>query len=148
MASAQVLRRIAAVRRMEEDLQRRALDTALGELSRMELALQGAKERERAGRGLIQKSAANGEVLDRIAGMEESRSAARQAAALKDKIRVAEAAVAKLRQEYLDRRTRRLQAETLAEREQAREAREQDRRSQQSLDDWYLGRMVKDSAEK
>ena len=133
--------RILRIRQLEEDESRRTLEVLVAELGRLEVALRAAKERERAGRNLVDASASSGEIADRIAGMEESRSAGRRAIALALRIRAAESAVALQRQQYLSKRTSRLQAETLAESERAREIATDLRRSQQALDDWYLNRM-------
>jgi|SRR5580658_6999202 hypothetical protein len=144
MASARLMERVLRIRRIEEDQSRRLLDLALAELAQLERALTEAKQRERAGRQLIRMGAMSGEVLDRVAGLEESRSASRRALTLTSRIRSAEDRVALLRQDYLGRRTSRLQAQTLAEAEAAREAATNQRRAQQSLDDWYLNRMRSD----
>jgi hypothetical protein len=63
------------------------------------------------------------------------------------RVRAAEDAVASLRQEFLSRRTSRLQAETLAATEKAREEEDSLRRGQRAVDDWYLGRMSRDNDE-
>ena len=138
MASARLLRRILGIRQMEEDQSRRLLELAVGELTQLETALSQAKQRESTGRGLVRSSASSGEVLDRIAGLEEARSAASRAAALEPRIRKAEERATSLRQDFLARRTARLQAETLADAEAAREAAASERKGQQALDDWYL----------
>ena len=141
MGSARTIERILRIRRMQEDQSQRALDLALAELAQLELALSAARRNERAGRRLVAASAKSGEIADRIAGMEESRSASRRAGSLALRIRAAEDRAASLRQDYLSMRISRLQAETLAEQERAREAATGLRRSQQALDDWYLSRM-------
>ena len=141
MGSARTIERILRIRRMQEDQSQRALDLALAELAQLELALSAARRNERAGRRLVAASAKSGEIADRIAGMEESRSASRRAGSLALRIRAAEDRAASLRQDYLSMRISRLQAETLAEQERAREAATGLRRSQQALDDWYLNRM-------
>ncbi|MGP8253688.1 MAG: hypothetical protein ACLQHF_16790 [Terracidiphilus sp.] len=141
MASLRLTERILRIRQMEEDESRRALERALAELAELELASRAAQQRERAGRGLVAASARSGEIADRIAGMEESRSASRQAVVLALRIRAAEDGAASLRQDYLSKRTSRLQAEALAETERAREAATNLRRGQQALDDWYLNRV-------
>jgi hypothetical protein len=141
MGSARTIERILRIRQLQEDESHRALELALAEMAQLELALRAAKNRERAGRSLVAASAKSGEIADRIAGIEESRSAARRAVALALRIRTAEDEVAALRQDYLGKRTSRLQAETLAGQERAREAATGLRRSQQALDDWYLNRM-------
>ena len=145
MASGRLTERVVRIRQMEEDESRRVLDLALAELAQLELGLRTSQQRERAGRGLVAASATSGEIADRIAGMEESRSASRRSAALRLRIRAAEDAVASLRQEFLSRRTSRLQAETLAATEKAREAEDSLRRGQRAVDDWYLGRMSRDN---
>ncbi len=119
---------------------RRVMELAIAELARLELAQRTAQQRERAGRSLVAASASSGEIADRIAGMEESRSASRLTVVLASRIRAAQDAVAKLRHDYLHKRTSRLQAETLAETERARVAAISLRRGQQALDDWYLNR--------
>lgn len=140
MGSARMFERVLRIRQMEEDEGRRRLDLAIAELSQLELELRRAKQRESAGRSLVAASAASGEIADRIAGMEESRSASRSAVALASRIRTAEDSLALLRRDYLSRRTSRLQAEALAETERAREAAINLRHGQQALDDWYLNR--------
>jgi hypothetical protein len=129
------------IRQLEEDESRRVLDLSLAELAQLELALRAARQRERAGRSLVDASARSGEIVDRVAGMEESRSANRRAAALALRIRAAEDAAALLRQVYLGKRTSRMQAETLAENERTSQAATSLRRGQRALDDWYLNRM-------
>jgi hypothetical protein len=141
MGSTRQIERVVRIRQLEEDESRRTLDLALAELAQLELALRAANQKERAGRSLVAASASSGEIADRTAGMEESRSASRLGLALASRIRTARDAVALFRQDYLNKRTSRLQAETLAETERAREAAINLRRGQQALDDWYLNRM-------
>jgi flagellar biosynthesis chaperone FliJ len=141
MASTRQIERVVRIRQLEEDESRRTLELALAELAQLELALRAANQKERAGRSLVAASASSGEIADRIAGMEESRSASRLGLALASRIRAAGDAVALFRQDYLNKRTGRLQAETLAETERAREAAINLRRGQQALDDWYLNRL-------
>jgi hypothetical protein len=141
VGSSRQFERIVRIRQLEEDESRRTLELAIAELAQLELALRAANERERAGRGLVAASASSGEIADRIAGMEESRSASRLALSLVLRIRTEGDAVAILRREYLDKRTSRLQSESLAETERGREAAINLRKGQQALDDWYLNRM-------
>jgi hypothetical protein len=140
MGFPKLIERILRIRQLEEGESRRALEVALAELAQLELALRSSQQRERAGRGLVSASAQSGEIADRIAGIEESRSASRRAVALSLRIQSAEASVANLRRDYVEKRTSRLQAETLAETERARVAATNLRRSQRALDDWYLNR--------
>jgi len=140
MAVSAALRRLLRIRDMEEEQSRLALEASLGDLHRLERALDGAAERERRGRRLVQASALNGEVQDRMAGLEETRAAERFAAAVGPRLADAEQDVAGLREDYLERRVERRQAETLIEDAAARDALEAGRRSQQALDDWFGNR--------
>jgi hypothetical protein len=74
---------------------------------------------------------------DRLAGLEETRAADRQAAVLAPRIADAELDVVALRQEFLRKRVERRQAETLIRETEARDAVEANRRGQQMLDDWF-----------
>jgi flagellar biosynthesis chaperone FliJ len=106
----------------------------------MELALVAAKERERSGRQQVTASAKTGELVDRIAGLEETRAALRHGAALKPRIAEAVLEVARRRQEFLAKRIERRQVETLIQKTEAEDAVDAGRRAQQELDDWFLSR--------
>jgi flagellar biosynthesis chaperone FliJ len=147
MAVSRALRRLLNIRSIEEEQSRLALESALGELRRLEEALAAAFERDRLGRRLVEISARNGELPDRLAGLEETRAASRHAAALGPRIAEAELDVLGMREEFLSKRIERRQAETLIEETEAREALDAGRRGQQSLDDWYGNRMHRTEAE-
>jgi flagellar biosynthesis chaperone FliJ len=134
------MRRLMQVRVLEEELREAALESAVGDLRRMELALVAAKERERSGRQQVTASAKTGELVDRIAGLEETRAALRHGAALKPRIAEAELEVARRRQEFLAKRIERRQVETLIQKTEAEDAVDAGRRAQQELDDWFLSR--------
>jgi flagellar biosynthesis chaperone FliJ len=146
MPASRALRRLLRVLHLEEEETRRALDTALNDLRRLEHALAAAAARNRSGRGLVVQSAVTGELADRLAGLEESLAAARRTAALQPRIRDAEQQVATRRAVYLAKRVERRQAETLVEEAAARDALEAARRTQHSLDDWHLGRLRRGDA--
>jgi hypothetical protein len=141
MAVSRPLCRLLRVLEIEEEQSRMALESALGELRRLERALAAAAERDRGGRRLVALSARTGELPDRLAGLEETRSAMRRLAALRPKIAEMELVVGALRQEFLSKRVDRRQAETLIREAEAKEAIEAGRRGQQSLDDWHLNRL-------
>jgi hypothetical protein len=141
MAVSRALRRLLRVLHLEEEESRRALESALGELRRLENALAAAATRDRSGRGLVLQSAVTGELADRLAGLEESLAAARRTAALHPRIRDAEQQVSARRELYLSKRVERRQAETLVEEAAARDALQAARRAQHSLDDWHLNRL-------
>jgi flagellar biosynthesis chaperone FliJ len=147
MAVSNALRRLLKIRTIEEEQSRLALESALGELNRLEGALAATAERDRLGRRLVQRSASNGELPDRLAGLEETRAARCHAAALAPRIAEAELDVAGLREEFLSKRVERRQAETLIEETEARDALDAGRRGQQSMDDWYGNRMHRTEAE-
>lgn len=147
MAVSRGLRRLVRVRSLEEEQSRQALESAQGELHRLESTLEAANERERQGRRLVQSSARTGELSDRLAGLEETRSASRHALALGPIIEAKGGQVATLRQAFLVKRVERRQAETLIEQTEKREAIEEGRRGQQRLDGWYSSRLYKKRGE-
>lgn len=135
------LRRLLRIRDIEEEQCRLALESALGELNRLEHALAATTERERRGRRLVVAGVRGGELLDRLAGLEETHAADRLAGALTPKIAETAQDVVALRQEFLGKRIERRQAETLIGETEARDAVATGRREQQGIDDWYRSRM-------
>jgi hypothetical protein len=141
MAVARVLKRLLRVRDLEEEQSRIALESAVGNLGRLQNAQAGAVERDRRGRRLVLSSADSGALPDRLAGLEETHSSERIALALAPQIAGAQKNVTQLREEYLAKRVERRQAETLIDEARARDALDSKRRSQQGLDDWFLNRL-------
>jgi hypothetical protein len=137
MPVSSALRRLLHVRDIEEEQQRLALESALGELHALERAIAAAHAREHAGRKLLALSVCEGGVADRTAALVEGQSAARCAAALPPRIAAAENSVLRVRQAYLDKRIERRQAQTLIEESEARDAVEASRHNQQTLDETY-----------
>ncbi len=146
MAVSPALRRLLGVLMLEEEQRQIALESALGELRRLERALDSAAERERNGRLLLASSATSGELTDRLAGLEEMRAAKRRTAALQPWIQEVEEELAELRAAYLAKRIERRQAETLLEAAEAARRQEAARRGQRALDDWYLNRRQRRAA--
>ncbi|MGA7342749.1 MAG: hypothetical protein WBE72_01930 [Terracidiphilus sp.] len=147
MAVSRTLRRLLRVLNLEEEQTKIALESALGEVKRLEAALEAASERGRGGRRLVSASALSGELADRVAGLEETRAAQRKTAALGPQIEDAEQEAAARRDLFLLKRVERRQAETLIQEAEARDAIEAGRRGQQSLDDWFLNRLRHAGAE-
>lgn len=145
MAVARGLRRLLRIRNLEEEQNRLALESAIGELHRMEIALAAAQTRERSGRRLVAASALTGEVCDRQAGLVESDAARRNASMIATRITTAQMETARLRQRFLDKRVERRQAETLIEEAGARDAMEAGHTAQRSVDDWYRSRLYRDA---
>jgi hypothetical protein len=147
MAVSRALRRLLNIRNIEEEQSRMALESARSELQRLEHALAATAERNRFGRRLVQTSARTGELPDRLAGIEDTNTANRHAAALAPRIADAELDVVVLRDEFLLRRVERRQAETLIQESAARDDVDAARRGQQGLDDWYGNRLHRSESE-
>jgi hypothetical protein len=135
------LRRLLQLRELEEEQSRVALESALSEFHRLERAIEATTERSRRGRQLVQQSVHTGELPDRIAGLEEGRTAVRQALVLEAAIIESRQSADTLRVHYQAARIDRRQVETLVREAEAAEALDADRRSQQSLDDRYGSRV-------
>ena len=135
------LHRLLQLRELEEEQSRLALESALSEFHRLEHALEATTERSRRGRQLVQQSAHTGELPDRLAGLEEGRTAVRHALAIEAAIVKSRQAAEILRENYQVARVERRQVETLVREAEAAEALDADRRSQQSLDDRYGSRI-------
>ncbi len=129
------------IRDLEEEQRRIVLESAQGELNRLNHAQVATTGRERWGRRLVEESVRSGELPDRLSGLEEMRTAGRLAQALASRIETVQEDVDKLREEFLAKRVEVRQAETLIKETEARDAFEAARRSQQTLDDWYGSRL-------
>ena len=81
MAVSRALRRLLRIRDLQEEQSRLVLESALGELHRLENAMTATFVRDRQGRSLVQASARTGELPDRLAGLDETRAASRHAPA-------------------------------------------------------------------
>lgn len=140
MAVARSLKRLLRVLELEEEQRQTALTAALGEVHRLERALDAAEERERAGRHLVTHSILQGELEDRLAGLEEARAGLRTREVLTPRKAEAAAIAAERREQFLAKRVERRQAETLIESAEAQEALLNSRRRQAALDEWFLNR--------
>lgn len=142
MPISRALRRLLRIRELEEQQSRLALESALGELNRIETALASAALRDRRGRQMVASSAQTGALPDRIAGMEESRSAGQRSAALEGRRELVAEQAEGLQASFLARRVARRQAETLIESSKALDTLDAARREQQILDDWHRTRQT------
>lgn len=131
------LRRLLRIREMQEEQDKSALQTALGEMSRLETALAATEERERSGRRMVGSGARRGSLADRIAGLEEMRAAAGMTKALSVRIAAAERHVVALRDNLLSSRMQRRQTKTLVEAGEARESAKEVRRIQSNSDELH-----------
>jgi hypothetical protein len=148
VAGPRSLRRLLRVLEIEEEQQKLALETAVGELRLMERALAAAGERGRGGRHLIALSAHNGEMADRLAGLEESLGAARSLSFLKPRTASTQQEVSRLRDDLLAKRVAQQQTAHVLRGVETREAMEAARRGQQSLDEAHLRQMRREESKK
>jgi flagellar export protein FliJ len=137
VAASKSLRRLRDIRQAEEEQNKAAMESAVSELQRLETALLESRKRVRWARVLVAESLQSGELLDRIAGLEEIHTADRMAKMLTLKLAAAENNVQKKRQEFLEKRIERRQAETVYDALRARDTAEANRKSQLALDDWH-----------
>ena len=143
MAVSRAMRRLQQVLEIQESECLAAMESARAELTQLEQNLVRSIARERGGRRLASASATTGEIVDRIAGIEETRSARRLTAALEPRIAEAQAALDATRREFLSKRVERRQTETLIEEAEAAGKVEAARRAQKNLDDWFLSRRAR-----
>lgn len=137
MAGSRSLRRLCDIRQAEEEQSRAVLESAVAELQRLVTALAESRDRVHQAQLLIASSMQTGELIDRIAGLEEIRSVERMAKTLTGKVDAAENKVKEKRQKLLEKRIERRQVETVCEAMKARDAVEMNRRNQLLLDDWH-----------
>jgi cell division FtsZ-interacting protein ZapD len=141
MAVTRALRRLLRIRDLQEEQCRLALESSQGELNRLEDALKGTTDRDRRGRRLLEASARNGELPDRLSGLEEMRTAIRIAAVLAPRIEAKQMDVNTRRQAIQATRVARKQAESLIADAETADAVDAGRRGQQALDDWFSSRV-------
>ena len=146
MAVSRTLKRLLRVRELEEEQRRLVLESASSALRRLENTLAVAQERGRQGSRLVTSSAGSGELSDRLAGMEEVKTSERFSKALTPRIQHQEAVVTECREEFMEKRIERRQAETLIEESQAQHDLEAGRRSQQAMDDWYSNKLYREGS--
>jgi flagellar biosynthesis chaperone FliJ len=137
MAASQSLRRLHDIREAEERQRRTLMESSVRELRRLETALKNTFKLATQARALVASSVRTGELLDRIAAVEEMAAAERLAKTLPARIAAAERQVASVREEFFAKRIERRQVETLLDAENAQEAIETNRKSQMALDDWH-----------
>ncbi len=140
MAVSKAIRRLLHLLNMEEEMRRRGLESAQGELAQLETALKAAGQKERRGRQRVNSGVMSEDLPDRLAGLEEVRAGIRLGSFLQQHIEVETLQVNERREEYLAKRLERRQAETLVEAAEAMDKVEVNRKSQQTLDERYLMR--------
>ncbi len=134
------MRRLLSIREAEEERSQTGMASALAELHRLEAAIMSTRGRARLARALVASSVKTGEVVDRIAGLEECAIADRLAKILADRIDAARKEVERKRQEFLAKRIERRQVETLCDAMKTQDAVEAKRKIQMALDEWHRAR--------
>jgi hypothetical protein len=137
MPVSNALRRLLRVRDLEEEQHKAALESALGELHRLESALSTAHGREHAGRLGVAASAHSADRADRVAGLVETEAGRRGVSVLTPWVAAAANRAAQLRAEYLASRVERRQVETVIREAEALDAVDRGRREQQAADEWF-----------
>ena len=144
MAVSKSVRRLLHVLDLEEESRRREFESAQAKLAGLNEALAAANQRERHGRLLFANGVQREELCDRCAGQEEVHAGRRTGAFLQQHIQQSMLDVDVLRVAFLKKRVERKQVQTVVIAAEAREALEETRRNQQSLDAWYLMRSTRD----
>ena len=147
MSGTRTLKRLLRVLELEEEQRQTALQSALGDLHRIENAIDAAGTRERVGRKLVNFGILHNEVEDRLAGLEETRAGSHAREILIPYRAQAAEIAAVRREEFLAKRIERRQAETMIESAEAQEELENSRRRQAALDEWFLNRLQAKEAE-
>jgi flagellar biosynthesis chaperone FliJ len=138
------LMRLHSLRMVEEQQLHEQLNIALGELRRLHEAADENRQRMRRARALILSAVRSSTLVDRLAGLEEVALADRRTKAFVERIRTAEQRCIQAREQFLAKRVERRQVETLLDAERQRAVREENRRSQQQLDEWFRLRSAGD----
>ena len=147
MAVSKALRRLLQTRGLEEEQRRLALESAVSRLHGLMRARDAAGVRERDGRALAGSAVVSGDLADRQAGHVEAEAARKIRRMLAPRIEATAMETARLRQDFLDKRVQRRQAETLIEEIETQEAAASGRREQQELDDGDGSRKHREHAE-
>lgn len=137
MASDKSLHRLLGIRKAEEKSSQTEMETAIAELQQLESAYAMAQERGKRACTLLASSAQTGELMDRIAGLQEMTTVGRLQRMLVEMINRAEEKAENKRQETLARRLARRQVEILVDAKLAKTIAETNRKAQSGLDDWH-----------
>ncbi|HMG85615.1 MAG TPA: hypothetical protein VK574_07720 [Terracidiphilus sp.] len=137
MAPSKSLHRLLGIRQAEEERSESEVETAISELQRLEWAHVTAHERRTRARALVASSTQTGELMDRIAGLQEMTTTDRLQRMLAEMIDAARKKAEYKRLELLARRLARRQVETLVDAKSVEARAESNRKTQSELDDWH-----------
>jgi hypothetical protein len=131
------LRRVCELRRLEEQNRAALLEKAKKRLEQLDEALSQSRERQKAGRTLLEESVRTGDLELRIAGIEEMASGKCKAKVLLTRRQIVEESVRETRDRYFSKCKERCQAETVLAAALEAEVIIAERRSQAALDEWH-----------
>jgi len=137
MVSPKSLDRLLGIRKAEERCSQTEMETAIAELQHLQSAYAMADERGKRARTLFASNAHTGELMDRIAGLQEMTTVGRLQRTLVKMIEMAEEKAENKRRETLARRLARRQVEIVVDTKLAQARAEANRKSQSALDDWH-----------
>jgi len=132
-----VLARLLRLRGLEEEQSRLELENTAAALGRVEQERAAVTRRQAMGRRVFVTGIEQSDNRCRPAAVIEMELAQRQRAQVDLRLTAIESEVERQRDEFLERRTRRQQVETLVDAARAESEVTAARRAQQMLDDWY-----------
>ncbi|HEY2472139.1 MAG TPA: hypothetical protein VGI45_30410 [Terracidiphilus sp.] len=142
MQLSKALERLHSVRKIEEQQQEAELNEVTAELYRLRGMLDRVHQRIETARALASASIGNGMIEDRFSALEETVLLGRLATVLVKKVKLADQRLLEARAQLLAKRIERRQVETLLDAAQRQVEKDENRKSQQSLDEWYRLRRV------
>ena len=137
MGMTKILERLLRIRDLEEQDRRAVFEKALAQLHLLQSARQAAWQMEKQGRARVAESVRSGDISDRQAGLVETSTARAKLRSIAADVYAAEQECLERREEFLQKRVERQQAETLRDEAAHRELQEAERRSQMGIDDWF-----------
>jgi flagellar biosynthesis chaperone FliJ len=141
------LQRLLHIRQTEEDHCQLAMEKAIAELQHLETLRIVVRKRVECARTLLVSSARSGDLVDRIAALEETSITGRVERTLADMIGRTKMDAEHKRQEFLAKRVARQQVETLVGRLLAEATAKVYRKDQSALDDWHRSRRFRSKSD-
>ncbi len=141
------LQRLLHIRRSAEEHCQLAMEKALAELRHLESMRIVVRKRGECARALLISSASSGDLVDRIAALEETSITGRMERLLAEMVERASLESERTRREFLAKRLARKQVETLVDKLLAGATAEARRKNQSALDDWHRSRRFRSKSD-
>ena len=141
------LKRVLAVRALLEERAQLNLEQRNGEMRRLEMAADRERSEARSVRGAALRQLTAG-VADWLLEIADAEMLAWKSARLREGAEARRPEVEAARTALLDRRVERRQVETLVSEAAAAEARDEARREQGRIDDWYQSRAAREKPDR